>query len=160
MTQHTFTSLVKSIVLEKQGRAHKWCTPMDPPHMAEQKQDVLREHTYSSYARIRDVALNTCQRRWTIGKSGEIGSGISLLATRHDDDDDDDDDDGILFTNLRQKEHNIFIRWFIGSHLGPMFIETSYTFLRKININGAFQVSEHSQQNFLYFSPCPELFLS
>ena len=27
-----------------------------------------------------------CQRRWTTGKSGERGSGISVLATRHDDD--------------------------------------------------------------------------
>ena len=44
--------------------------------------------TYSSYVRIRDVALKTCQRRWMIGKSGEIGSGISVLATRDDDDDD------------------------------------------------------------------------
>ena len=27
-----------------------------PQHMAEQKQDDLLEHTYSSYVRIRDVA--------------------------------------------------------------------------------------------------------
>ena len=27
-----------------------------------------------------------------IGRSGERGSGISVLAARHDDDDDDDDD--------------------------------------------------------------------
>ena len=46
-------------------------------------------HTFSSYVRIRDVALKTCQRRWTIGRSGEKGSGISVLAARHDDDDDD-----------------------------------------------------------------------
>ena len=58
-----------------------------PPHMAEQKQDDQHEHTYSSYVRIRDVALKTCQRRWTIGKSGERESGISVLAARHDDDD-------------------------------------------------------------------------
>ena len=43
---------------------------------------------YSSYVRIRDVALKICQRRWTIGKSGERGSGISVLVARHDDDDD------------------------------------------------------------------------
>ena len=47
--------------------------------------------TYSNFMKIRDVALKTYQRRWTIGKSGEIGSGISVLAARHDDDDDDDD---------------------------------------------------------------------
>ena len=34
-----------------------------PPHMAEQKQDDQLEHTYSSYVRIRDVALKTCRRR-------------------------------------------------------------------------------------------------
>ena len=35
-------------------------------------------------------ALKTCQRRWTIGRSGERGSGISILAARHEDNDDDD----------------------------------------------------------------------
>ena len=63
-----------------------------PPHMAEQNQDDQLEHTYSSYVSIQDVALKTCQRRWTIGRSGERGSEISVLAVRHDDDDDDDDD--------------------------------------------------------------------
>ena len=58
-----------------------------PPHMAKQKQHDQREYTYSSYVRIRDVALKTCQSRWMIGRSGERGSGISLLAARHDDDD-------------------------------------------------------------------------
>ena len=61
----------------------------EPPHMAEQKQDNQLEHTYCSYVGIRDLALKTCQRRWTIGRSGERGSGISVLAARHDDDDDD-----------------------------------------------------------------------
>ena len=60
-----------------------------PPHMAGQKQDDQLEHTFSSYVRIRDVALKTCQRRWMIRKSGERGSGISLLAAQYDDDDDD-----------------------------------------------------------------------
>ena len=44
-----------------------------PQHMAEQKQDDQLEHTYSSSVRIRDVALKTCQRRWTIGRRGERG---------------------------------------------------------------------------------------
>ena len=57
-----------------------------PPHMAKQKQKDQLEHTYSSYVRIRDVALKTCQRRWMIGRSGERGSGISVLAAWHDDD--------------------------------------------------------------------------
>ena len=34
-----------------------------PSHMAAQKQDDQLEHTYSSYVRIGDVALKTCQRR-------------------------------------------------------------------------------------------------
>ena len=59
------------------------------PHMAKQKQDDQLEHTYSSYVRIRDVALKTSQRWLMIGRSGERGSGISVLAARHDDDDDD-----------------------------------------------------------------------
>ena len=56
-----------------------------PPHMAGQKQDDQHEYTFSSYVRIRDVALKTCQRRWTIGRSSERGSGISVLVARHDD---------------------------------------------------------------------------
>ena len=53
-----------------------------PPHMADQKQDDQLEHTYSSYVRIRDVALKTCQRRWTIRKSGERGRDIRASGTR------------------------------------------------------------------------------
>ena len=45
-----------------------------------------RTYIHITYVRIRDVALKTCQRRWTIGRSGERGSGISVLAARHDDD--------------------------------------------------------------------------
>ena len=37
--------------------------------------------------RIRDVVLKTCLGRWTIGRSSERGSGISVLPARHDDDD-------------------------------------------------------------------------
>ena len=40
------------------------------------------------FVRVRDLALKTCQRWWTIGRSGERGSGISVLAVRHEDDDD------------------------------------------------------------------------
>ena len=60
--------------------------------MAVQKQDDQHEHTFSSYVRIRDVVLKTYLGRWTIGRSGERGSGISVLPARYDDDDDDDDD--------------------------------------------------------------------
>ena len=56
--------------------------------MAEQKQDDQHKHTFSNYVRIRDVVQKTCHRWWTIGKSGERGSGISVLPAWHDDDDD------------------------------------------------------------------------
>ena len=48
------------------------------PHMDGQKQDDQLEHTFSSYVKIRDVVLKTCQRRWTIRRSGERGSGITM----------------------------------------------------------------------------------
>ena len=54
--------------------------------MTEQTQDDQLEHTYSSYVRIRDLALKTCQRRWMIGRSGERGSRIFMPVARHDDD--------------------------------------------------------------------------
>ena len=57
-----------------------------PPHMAHQKQDDQLKLIYSSYVRIRDVAQETCRRRWTIGRSGERWSGLSVPAARHDDD--------------------------------------------------------------------------
>ena len=61
-----------------------------PPHMANQKQDDQLEHSYCSYVMIRDVTPKTCRKRWMIGRRGERGSRISVLAARHDDDDDDD----------------------------------------------------------------------
>ena len=57
--------------------------------MANQKQDDQLDYTYSSYVMIRDVILKTCQRRWMIGRRGERGLGISMLAARHDDDDEE-----------------------------------------------------------------------
>ncbi len=54
--------------------------------MAEQDDEL--EHSYSNCVRTRDIAQKTCQRRLTIGKSGERGSGISVLVARQDDDDD------------------------------------------------------------------------
>ena len=58
------------------------------PHTAAQKQDDLHERTFSSYVRIQVVVLKTYLGRWTIGRSGERGSGISVLPARYDDDDD------------------------------------------------------------------------
>ena len=39
----------------------------EPLHMTEQKQVDILEPTYSSCVRIRDIALRTCQKRWTEG---------------------------------------------------------------------------------------------
>ena len=61
-----------------------------PSHMAEQKQGDQLEPTYSRSVRIRDVTLRTFQKRWTIGRGGEAGSGISVLMARQEDDDDND----------------------------------------------------------------------
>ena len=57
------------------------------PHMAAQKQDDQLERTFSSYVKIQVVVLKTYLGRWTIGRSGERGSGISVLPARYDDDD-------------------------------------------------------------------------
>ena len=59
-----------------------------PTHTAAQKQDDQHERTFSSYVRIQVVVLKTYLGRWTIGRSGERGSGISVLPARYDDDDD------------------------------------------------------------------------
>ena len=60
---------------------------MDPHTLAAQKQDDQLERTFSIYVRIQDVVLKTYLGRWTIGRSGERGSGISVLPARYDDDD-------------------------------------------------------------------------
>ena len=57
------------------------------PHMVAQKQDDQLERTFSSYVRIQDVVLKTYLGQWTIGRSGERESGISVLPARYDDDD-------------------------------------------------------------------------
>ena len=44
---------------------------------------------FSSYVRIQVVVLKTYLGWWTIGRSGERGSGISVLPARYDDGDDD-----------------------------------------------------------------------
>ena len=53
--------------------------------MAAQKQDDQHERKFSCYVRIRDVVLKTYLGRWTIGRSGERGSGIFVLPARYDD---------------------------------------------------------------------------
>ena len=54
--------------------------------MDKQRQNDQLEPTYSSSFPIRDVALKTCWKQWTIGRGGERGSGISMLMAQLDDD--------------------------------------------------------------------------
>ena len=53
-----------------------------PPVMAEKKQGDQLKPTYRSSVRIRDVALRTCQKRWTIGRRCERESQ-GYLCWRH-----------------------------------------------------------------------------
>ena len=53
--------------------------------MAEQKQGDQLEPTCSTSVRIRDVALRTNQKWWTIGRSDDSGSRISVMVARQDD---------------------------------------------------------------------------
>ena len=68
------------------------------------------KHTFSNYVKIRDVVQKACQRRWTIGKSGERGSGISELPARHDDDDDDGCTTWTLTKRLEKKLDGSYTR--------------------------------------------------
>ena len=61
-----------------------------PLQMDEQRQDDQLEPTYCSSVPIRDVALKTSLKQWTIEKGGEKGSEIFVLMAWHDDDNDDD----------------------------------------------------------------------
>ena len=68
------------------GTSSKVMYPCGPLHMDEQTQDDQLEPTYHSSEPIRDVALKTCRKQWTMGRGDERGSGISVLMARHDDD--------------------------------------------------------------------------
>ncbi len=54
--------------------------------MDKQRQDDQLEPTYSSSVPIRDVALKTYRKQWTIGRGGERESGISMMIAQYDDD--------------------------------------------------------------------------
>ena len=53
---------------------------------------------------VRDVAVRTCRKQWTIGRGGERGSGISVLITRHG-----DDDDGICLAQPKLTPHFLWL---------------------------------------------------
>ena len=68
-----------------------------------------------------------------IGKRGERGSGISVLAARHDDDDDDDDDDDI------SKEKNEAVKLFDGIVFILVWIVSLLWFVDKVPKDEALQ---------------------
>ena len=70
------------------GTSSKVMYSCGPLHMDEQWKDVQLETTYGNSMPIRDIALRTCWKQWTIGKCRERGSEISILIGRHDEDDD------------------------------------------------------------------------
>ena len=121
-----------------------------PPHMAKQKQDDQLEHTYSSYVRIRDVTLKTCQKRWMIGRCGERGSGISVLAVRHDDDDDDDDDDDIYSREWEEEKlhkRNILTHRSRISLQDNIYTREEWYQLKKINTFSVHKSADHNNGN-------------
>ena len=77
--------------------------------MANEKQDDQLEHSYSSYVMIRDVIPKTSRRRWMIGRHGEGGSGISVLAALHDDDEMKQEEEEPA--NDGKKPYKLFKNW-------------------------------------------------
>ena len=51
------------------------------------RQHPIKHQLYGHLPPVTKTIQKLCQKRWTIGRSGERGSGISVLAARHDDDD-------------------------------------------------------------------------
>ena len=55
-------------------------------HCWRSRDELIRDVLFvRSIVRIQDVVLKTCLGRWTIGRSGERGSGISVLPARYND---------------------------------------------------------------------------
>ena len=86
-TRHQLYGHLPLITIRVKRTRHAGMYSYGSPHMAAQKQDDQLERTFSSYVRIQDVVLKTSLGRWTIGRSGERESGISVLPARYDDDD-------------------------------------------------------------------------
>ena len=78
---------------------------------------------------IQPLTMKTYQRRWTIGRSGERGSGISVLAARHDDDDEEDiwesSKNVLSFTQNKLEKHFSActqMSAILGTHLSYVYI--------------------------------------
>ena len=132
-----------------------------PPHMAEKKQDDQLKHTYSSSVRIRVVALKTGQRRWTIGKNSERGSGISVLAARHDDDDDfwapetNQTSKGSFFLFIYNIcTHNKSWLFFSINVIAPLFLWWTSLFIKIFGVFYLRVKTLNISKNFLLFVLC------
>ena len=60
------TNQTRGTLLEKQGRAHKRCTPVDPHSWM--CKSPARTYIQAMWGH---VILKTCRRRWVIGRNGE-----------------------------------------------------------------------------------------
>ena len=98
-----------------------------PLHMAEQRQGDQLKHTYGSSVRIRDAALRTYRKRWTIGRVVREGQGH------------DDDDDIHPAKNLLTPRHLYGPLWedlYLGYHIEQlifMFHKICVLFVRVVN---------------------------
>ena len=97
------------------------------PTYGQAKAGQQLEHTYSGYVRIQDVALRTCQKRWSIGRSGERESGISVLAARHD------DEDHHKYKKDNKKHFNIVQIWLSINHMSTSLRSPS-TMVSQLNL--------------------------
>ena len=123
-------------LLEKRGRAHKRCFPMDPLTWPSNSRET-------SSVRIRDVALRTCQKRWKIRRSCERGSGISMLGAQQD----DDDDHETLCINVNLNLNNYAILW--------CFIDWFYRHVNMSRIILCVKVRESwTLYNYIHSSSC------
>ena len=95
------------------------------PHMAKQKPDDQLEPKYSSSVNIRDVAMRTYQKRWTIGRSDKRGSRISVLAAWHN----DDDDMYLSLDNVNQESTASVMVSFSSMSIRPSFIRCFWSLI-------------------------------
>ena len=73
-------------LLEKQGRAHKWCTPMDPHIWPSKSRTTIHTAGWTYIQQLcEDTGCNPENLPEVMNdrRSGERGSGISVLAARH-----------------------------------------------------------------------------
>ena len=71
-----------------------------PSHGRAKAGRAARTYIHSSVP-IRNVALKTCRKQWTLRRGGERGSRIFVLIAQQDDDDDDEEAINVLYIDPR-----------------------------------------------------------